>query len=121
MAIVLYKKGNSYTSPKGIRCQIQVCNPFSYEHLLEDGWFRTPEEVELNEKKKAEVKVEAETKVKVEAETKVKAEDKKTKVEDKKAKVEDKKAKVETEDNKAKIIKELKAKKAELLANQDKE
>jgi len=113
MAIVLYKKGNSYTSPKGIRCQIQICNPFSYEHLLEDGWFRTPEEVELNEKKKAEVKVEAETKVK--------AEDKKTKVEDKKTKVEDKKAKVETEDNKAKIIKELKAKKAELLANQDKE
>ena len=106
MAIVLYKKGNSYTSPKGIRCQIQICNPFSYEHLLEDGWFRTPEEVELNEKKKAEVKVEAETKVKAE---------------DKKTKVEDKKAKVETEDNKAKIIKELKAKKAELLANQDKE
>ena len=106
MSIVLYKSGNSYTSPKGIRCQIQLCNPFSYEHLLEDGWFRTPEEVELNEKKKAEVKVEAETKVKAE---------------DKKTKVEDKKAKVETEDNKAKIIKELKAKKAELLANQDKE
>ena len=104
--IVLYKSGNTYRSPEGIRCQIQICNPFSYEHLLEDGWFRTPEEVELNEKKKAEVKVEAETKVKVE---------------DKKAKVEDKKAKVETEDSKAKIIKELKAKKAELLANQDKE
>jgi len=113
MAIVLYKKGNSYTSPKGIRCQIQICNPFSYEHLLEDGWFRTPEEVELNEKE-VELNEKKKAEVKVEAETKVKAEDKKTKVEDKKAKV-------ETEDNKAKIIKELKAKKAELLANQDKE
>ena len=44
MSIVLYKKGNSYTSPKGIRCEFQICNPHSYLHLLDDGWFLTPEE-----------------------------------------------------------------------------
>ena len=56
MSIVLYKKGNSYTSPKGIRCEFQICNPFSYLHLLDDGWFLTPEEVVKDEKKKKEEK-----------------------------------------------------------------
>ena len=56
MAIILYKKGNSYTSPKGIRCEFQICNPFSYLHLLDDGWFLTPEEVVKDEKKKKEEK-----------------------------------------------------------------
>ena len=37
----------------GIPCQIQVCNEFSYLHLLDEGWFYTPEEVleaEIKEK-----------------------------------------------------------------------
>jgi len=46
MAIVLYKSGGSYKSPKGILCQFQICNEFSYLHLLDDGWFYTPEEIE---------------------------------------------------------------------------
>ena len=56
MSIVLYKSGNSYTSPEGIRCEFQICNPFSYLHLLDDGWFLTPEEVVKDEKKKKEEK-----------------------------------------------------------------
>ena len=44
MSIVLYKPGNTYKSPKGIRCEFQICNSFSYLHLLDDGWFLTPEE-----------------------------------------------------------------------------
>ena len=93
MSIVLYKSGGSYTSPKGIRCQFQICNPFSFEHLLKDGWFKTPEEVIEDEEKRAKAKV----------------------------KVLEPEVKPQVEDNKAKIIEGLKAKKAELLANQDKE
>lgn len=40
----------------GIPCQIQVCNEFSYLHLLDEGWYYTPEEVaeaEIKEKRKA--------------------------------------------------------------------
>jgi len=54
MSIVLYKQGNSYTSPTGIRCEFQICNPFSYLHLLDAGWFLTPEEVVADEKEKKE-------------------------------------------------------------------
>jgi hypothetical protein len=99
MSIVLYRSGSSYRSPKGIRCEIQICNPFSYEHLLDAGWFLTPEEVVEDEEKKAKEKVKV-----LEPEIEVKP-----------------KAKPEVKDNKAKIIEGLKAKKAELLANQDKE
>lgn len=60
MSIVLYKQGNSYTSPKGIRCEFQICNSFSYLHLLDDGWFLTPEEVVADEEKKKEEKEEKE-------------------------------------------------------------
>ena len=56
MSIILYRPGNSYTSPKGIRCQMQICNPFSYLHLLDNGWFLTPEEVVKDEKEKKEEK-----------------------------------------------------------------
>jgi len=56
MSIVLYKQGNSYTSPTGIRCEFQICNPFSYLHLLDAGWFLTPEEVVKDDKKKKEEK-----------------------------------------------------------------
>jgi hypothetical protein len=52
MAIILYKPGNTYTSPKGIRCEFQICDPFSYEHLLDQGWFKTPEECYPKEKPK---------------------------------------------------------------------
>jgi hypothetical protein len=89
MSIVLYKSGSSYRSPKGIRCQFQICNPFSFEHLLKDGWFKTPEEVAEYEEKMAKAKVKI--------------------------------LEPEAKDNKAKIIEGLKAKKAELLAEQDKE
>ena len=122
MSIVLYKKGNSYTSPKGIRCQIQVCNPFSYEHLLEDGWFRTPEEVELNEEKKAEEKKQIIDRLE-KATKKYKPEEKKPE-EDKpeEDKPEEKKPEEDKAgDQKAKIIEGLKAKKAELIAEQNKE
>lgn len=62
MAIVLYKKGNA-GKVRGIPCQIQVCNEFSYLHLLEESWYYTPEEVveaeikekELEEKAQAEI------------------------------------------------------------------
>ena len=43
MAIILYKKGDT-TKVNGIPCEIQICNEFSYLHLLEQGWFYTPEE-----------------------------------------------------------------------------
>jgi len=43
MAIILYKKGNT-AKVRGIPCQFQICNEFSYLHLLEQGWFYTPEE-----------------------------------------------------------------------------
>jgi hypothetical protein len=99
MSIILYKSGSSYRSPKGIRCEFQICNPFSFEHLLKDGWFKTPEEVVKDEEKKAKEKVKV-----LEPEVEVKP-----------------KVKPEVKDSKAKIIEGLKAKKAELLANQDKE
>jgi hypothetical protein len=58
MAIILYQSGNSYISPKGIPCQFQICSPFSYLHLLDDGWYKTPEAVVEAEKKKKKKKVE---------------------------------------------------------------
>ena len=61
MAIVLYKKG-SMAKVRGISCEIQICDPFSYQHLLDQGWFLSPEacyarkektEVEVIEEKKS--------------------------------------------------------------------
>ena len=43
MAVILFKKGNT-AKIRGIPCQFQICDPFSYLHLLDDGWFYTPEE-----------------------------------------------------------------------------
>ena len=42
MAIVLYKKGNM-AKVRGISCEIQICDSFSYKHLLDQGWFLSPE------------------------------------------------------------------------------
>lgn len=43
MAVILYKAGNM-TKVNGIPCEVQICNEFSYLHLLEQGWCYTPEE-----------------------------------------------------------------------------
>ena len=43
MAIILYKKGTMH-KVNGIPCQFQICNEYSYLHLLEQGWKYTPEE-----------------------------------------------------------------------------
>ena len=67
MAIILYKPGDTYTSPKGIRCQFQLCDPFSFLHLLEDGWFYTPEEC-YAEKEAETAKAEKEAAAKAEQE-----------------------------------------------------
>lgn len=53
MAIILFKKGNT-TKVNGIPCQIQVCNEFSYLHLLDEGWYYTPEEMLEGEKAEKE-------------------------------------------------------------------
>jgi hypothetical protein len=42
--IVLYKKGST-SKINGILCDIQLCNPHAYLHLLDQGWYRTPEEI----------------------------------------------------------------------------
>lgn len=47
------------TKVRGIPCQLQVCNEFSYLHLLEEGWFYTPEEVVEAEAKEKELKEKA--------------------------------------------------------------
>lgn len=49
MAIILYKAGGGINI-RGIPCQFQICNPFSYLHLLDQGWFYTPEECYAEEK-----------------------------------------------------------------------
>ena len=41
--IQLFKKGTSLTI-RGIRCDMQTVNEYSYLHLLDDGWRYTPEE-----------------------------------------------------------------------------
>ena len=78
MAIVLYKKGNT-TKVNGIPCQIQICEPDSYLHLLKEGWFYTPEEMLKAEKaaekvaaqvKIATVQAKTEKKVRTQAKTK---------------------------------------------------
>jgi len=56
MAIILFKAGNSH-KVNGIPCQIQVCNEFSYLHLLEQGWFYTPEECYAEEEEPELVEV----------------------------------------------------------------
>lgn len=43
MAVILYKAGGT-SKVNGIPCEVQICNEFSYLHLLEQGWFYTPEE-----------------------------------------------------------------------------
>ena len=53
MAIVLYREGNT-AKVRDILCQIQICDEFSYLHLLEEGWYYTPEEILEAEIKKAE-------------------------------------------------------------------
>ena len=41
--IELYKAGTSHIV-NGVTCQKQIVNEFGFEHLLEEGWFFTPEE-----------------------------------------------------------------------------
>ena len=48
MAVILYKKGNT-AKVRGIPCQFQICNEYSYLHLLEQGWKYTPEECYADE------------------------------------------------------------------------
>lgn len=43
MAVILYKAGST-NKVNGIPCQIQICNEYSYLHLLDQGWKYTPEE-----------------------------------------------------------------------------
>ena len=54
MAIILYKPGNMQKI-RGIPCQFQICNEFSYKHLLDQGWFHTPEECYVVEEQVEEV------------------------------------------------------------------
>jgi len=49
MAVILYQKGNRI-KVGGIPCDFQVCNEHSYLHLLDQGWFYTPEECYAEEK-----------------------------------------------------------------------
>lgn len=43
MAVILYRAGNAHTV-NGIKCEVQICNEYSYLHYLDEGWFYTPEE-----------------------------------------------------------------------------
>jgi hypothetical protein len=43
MAIILFKKGTMHKI-RGIPCEFQICNEYSYLHLLKQGWHYTPEE-----------------------------------------------------------------------------
>jgi len=106
MSIVLYKSGNSATV-RGVRCDFKIFNSKSFEHLLEQGWFLSPEEIKLAEEKKAEEKKQIIDRL--EKVTKKKKPEEKKPEEDKAG------------DQKAKIIEGLKAKKAELIAEQNKE
>ena len=106
MAIVLYKEGSSATV-RGVRCEFKIYPSTSFEHLLEQGWFLSPEEIKLAEEKKAEEKKQIIDRLE-KATKKYKPEEKKPE--------EDKAG-----DQKAKIIEGLKAKKAELIAEQNKE
>ncbi len=54
MAVILYKPGN-VGKVRGIPCEIQICNEFSYLHLLDQGWFYTPEECYVVEEQDEEV------------------------------------------------------------------
>ena len=44
MAVILYKPGNTYTSPRGVRCQFQIFETDQYHQQLAVGWYNTPEE-----------------------------------------------------------------------------
>ena len=43
MSITLYRPGNSHER-HGIKCEARVFNEYSYLHLLDLGWFYSPEE-----------------------------------------------------------------------------
>jgi hypothetical protein len=64
MAVILFKKGNTHKE-RGIPCQMQICNEYSYLHLLKQGWHYTPEECYAEEEPELveipEVKEETET------------------------------------------------------------
>ena len=49
MAVILYKPGNAHII-RGIPCDIQVCDEYSYLHNLDQGWFYSPEECYAEEK-----------------------------------------------------------------------
>ena len=43
MSVVLYRPGTTHKA-RGIDCEIQICDEYSYLHNLDNGWFYTPEE-----------------------------------------------------------------------------
>ena len=43
MAVILYRAGNAHMV-NGIKCEMQICNEYSYLHYLDEGWFYSPEE-----------------------------------------------------------------------------
>jgi hypothetical protein len=55
MAIILYRKGNIH-KVNGIPCEYQICNEYSYLHLLKQGWHYTPEECYAEEKQEIDDK-----------------------------------------------------------------
>ena len=48
MSVVLYRPGTTHKA-RGIDCEIQICDEYSYLHNLDNGWFYTPEECYTNE------------------------------------------------------------------------
>jgi hypothetical protein len=54
MSIILFKKGNKHVH-NGIPCEIGVFNEYSFEPLLDAGWFLTPEETLEKKEEKKEV------------------------------------------------------------------
>jgi hypothetical protein len=55
MAIILYRRGNIH-KVNGIPCEYQICNEYSYLHLLKQGWHYTPEECYAEEKQEIDDK-----------------------------------------------------------------
>lgn len=50
MSVELYRPGTTHVK-NGIKCEAGIFNEYSFTHLLETGWFLTPEETcKLTEK-----------------------------------------------------------------------
>jgi len=71
MAIQLYKSGNSHTI-RGIKCDVENFSITSYQSMLDQGWYATPEEIgndaqdnEKEDEENAEEKAEDATQEKI--------------------------------------------------------